>query len=135
MGRTIPPFRQLLEIERLDWSSFKKALPTKKEKQALDEIFENAKLYTSYLSNAVNPIVFESVVMGDVFHNYKTLLDISGENDEVNEDVITNEIKLLSKNNPHGKTLFDRICEKWQGLIYAMHMEDRHLLLKMILET
>ena len=76
MGRTIPSFRQLLEIEKLDWSDFKKALPTKKDKQAFDSIFENAKLYTSYLSNAVNPIVFESVVMGDLFHNYKTLLEI-----------------------------------------------------------
>ena len=67
MGRTIPSFRQLLEIEKLDWSAFKKSLPTKKDKQAFDEIFENAKLYTSYLSNAVNPIVFESVMMGAAF--------------------------------------------------------------------
>ena len=72
MGRTIHSFRQLLEIERLDWSSFKKALPTKRDKQAFDAIFENAKLYTSYLSNAGNPIVLESVRMGTVFHNYKT---------------------------------------------------------------
>ena len=77
MGRTIPSFRQLLEIEKLEWSDFKKSLPTKKDKQAFDEIFENAKLYTSYLSNAVNPIVFESVMMGALFHNYKTLLEIS----------------------------------------------------------
>ena len=67
MGRTIPSFRQLIEIEKLDWSEFKKTLPTKKDKQALDAIFENAKLYTSYLSNAVNPIVFESVMMGSQF--------------------------------------------------------------------
>ena len=33
----------------------------------VEEIFENAKLYTSYLSNAVNPIVFESVMMGHLF--------------------------------------------------------------------
>jgi hypothetical protein len=41
MGRTIPSFRQLLEIEKLDWSIFKKQLPTKKDKQAFDMIFEN----------------------------------------------------------------------------------------------
>ena len=52
MGRTIPSFKQLLEIEKLDWSSYKKLLPLKKDKQAFDEIFEKAKLYTSYLSNA-----------------------------------------------------------------------------------
>ncbi len=38
MGRTIPSFRQLLEIEKLDWSTFKKLLPTKKDKQAFDDI-------------------------------------------------------------------------------------------------
>jgi hypothetical protein len=63
MGCTIPSFRQLLEIERLDWSSYKKLLPLKKDKQAFDEIFEKAKLYTSYLSNAVNPVIFKSVIM------------------------------------------------------------------------
>jgi hypothetical protein len=42
MVRTIPSFRQLLEIEKLDWFSFKKQLPSKKDKQSFDEIFENA---------------------------------------------------------------------------------------------
>ena len=135
MGRTIPSFRQLLDIERLEWSSFKKALTTKKDKQAFDKIFENAKLYTPYMSNAVNPIVFESVMMGAVFHNYKILLEISEDNDEVNEDTIANGIKLLTENKPHGKILFDRTCKKWQGLIDALHVEDRRILLKMILET
>ena len=64
MGRTIPSFRQLLEIEKQDWSSFKKQLPSKKDKQVFDMVFENARLYTSYLGNASNPIVLESVIMG-----------------------------------------------------------------------
>ena len=135
MGRTIPSFRQLLEIEKLDWSDFKKSLPTKKDKQAFDKIFENAKLYTSYLSNAVNPIVFESVVMGDLFRNYKALLAISKKEGKVNEDVVEEEIRLLEENKTQGKKLLDRTCKKWQGLIDALHMEDCQLLLKMILET
>ena len=61
MGKTIPSFRQLFEIEKLNWSTFQKLLPSKKDKQAFDEIFENAKLYTSYLGNASNPIVLESI--------------------------------------------------------------------------
>jgi hypothetical protein len=95
VGLTIPSFRQLLEIEKLDWSDFKKKLSTKKDKQAFDAVFESAKLYTSYLSNAVNPIVFESVMMGHLFRNYKALLEISKEKYEVNENMIANEIKLL----------------------------------------
>src|SRR5215213_5105069 len=110
MGRTIPSFRQLLEIEKLDWSDFKKSLPTKKDKQSFDEIFDNAKLYTSYLSNAVNPIVFESVMMGHLFRNYKALLAISKgegeEEDKADEGMTTNETKSLTENKPHGKILF-----------------------------
>ena len=77
MGRTIPSFRQLLEIDKLDWSSFKKLLPSKKDKQAFDMVFENARLYTSYLGNASNPIVLEFIIMGSLFHNYKQLLQTS----------------------------------------------------------
>jgi hypothetical protein len=54
MGRSIPPFRQLLEIERLKWFTFKKWLPTKKDKQEFDKVFDNIKLYTSYLGNSSN---------------------------------------------------------------------------------
>jgi hypothetical protein len=45
-------------------------------------VFENARLYTSYLGNASNPIVLESVIMGSVFHNYKQLLQASKEEDK-----------------------------------------------------
>jgi hypothetical protein len=134
MGRTIPSFRQLLEIEKLEWSVFKKLLPTKKDKQAFDMIFENTRLYTAYLGNVVNPIVFESVIMGAIFHNYKELLLYSKKVIKVNEDSLKEEIELLTQNNPEGKKLFDRTCKKWHGLIYSLHKDDRELLLKMIIE-
>jgi hypothetical protein len=134
MGRTIPSFRQLLEIEKLDWSTFKKQLPTKKDKQAFDMIFENAKLYTSYLGNAVNPIVFESTIMGSIFNNYKTLLQKSKVDNKIDNFTITQELTLLTENNPTGKILFDRTCKKWHGLIDSLHKGDRELLLKMIFE-
>ncbi len=92
---------------------FKKLLPIKKDKQAFDMIFENAKLYTAYLGNAVNPIVFESVIMGAIFHNYKELLLYSKKVIKVNEGSLKEEeIKLLTENNPEGKKLFDRTCKK-----------------------
>jgi hypothetical protein len=107
MGRTIPSFRQLLEIEKLDWSSFKKQLPSKKDEQALDVVFENTRRYTSYLGNASNPIVLESVIMGSIFHNYKQLLQVSKEdNIKANEDSLKKELTSLIKNKPEGKTLF-----------------------------
>jgi hypothetical protein len=109
MGRTIPSFRQLLEIEKLDWSAFKKQLPTKKDKQAFDMIFENARSYTSYLGNAVNPIVFESIIMGSIFHNYKILSQNSKVDKKIDDCAITQELTLLTENKPQGKLLFLRI--------------------------
>lgn len=141
MGRTIPSFRQLLEIEKLSWSCFKKELPTKMDKKAFDKLFENAELYASYLSNAVNPIPLESVMMGTLFHNYKTLLEIhkkKAEGDGLNNDItIESELKLQLSidDRPNGKILFDKTCEKWQGLMDSFHKEDKKTLLKMIFEV
>jgi hypothetical protein len=76
MGRSIPSFRQLIDIERLNWSEFRKKLSSKSDKKAFDLIFENAKLYTSYLSNPCNPIPLDSIIMGTLFHNYKLLFTL-----------------------------------------------------------
>ena len=133
MARTIPSFRQLVEIEKLDWSTFKKLLPTKKDKQAFDMVFENERLYTSYLGNASNPIVLESVIMGTIFHNYKQLLQVSKEDVRVNEDSLKKGLMHLINNKQVGKILFYRFSKKWHGFLYALHKEDRELLLKMIL--
>jgi len=73
MGRSIPSFRQLLEIEKLNWSTFKKMLPTKKDKQEFDKVWDNVKLYISYLGNVSNPVVLESFFLGAIFHQYTTL--------------------------------------------------------------
>src|SRR4029078_3732664 len=104
MGRSIPSFRkQLLEIEKLKMNSFKKMLPTKKDKQEFDEIFENVRLYTSYLGNASNRIPLESVFMGAVFHNYKQLLQITKEDTAIDEDSIKDDLILLLANKPESK--------------------------------
>jgi hypothetical protein len=59
--RSIPLFRQLLEIEKLKMTAFENILPTKKDKQEFDGLFDNVRLYTSYLANASNPIPLESI--------------------------------------------------------------------------
>jgi len=79
MGRSIPSFRHLIEIKRSNWSEFKKELSTKNVKEAFNTIFENAMLYTQYLSNANRPIPIEPIMMGALFHNYKILLKLNNE--------------------------------------------------------
>jgi hypothetical protein len=44
------------------------------------------------------------------------------------------ELTSLLENKPEGKILFYRFSKKWQGFIYALHKEDRLILLKMVLE-
>ncbi|MER5176607.1 MAG: hypothetical protein ABJB76_05225 [Candidatus Nitrosocosmicus sp.] len=44
------------------------------------------------------------------------------------------KLTILIKNKPEGKMVFDRTNKKWQGLVDSLHMEDRELLLTMIIE-
>jgi len=133
MGRSIPSFRHLIEIERLNWSEFKKELSTKNVKEAFNTIFENAKLYTQYLSNANRPIPIEPIMMGALFHNYKILLKLNNES-HLDEDSISKQVTVLEREKPQAKTLFDQTCERWRGLLYALHKDDRKLLLRMIVD-
>src|SRR4051812_22769202 len=123
MGRSIPSFRRLIEIERLNWSEFKKELPSKDDKEAFNMIFENAKLYTQYLSNANRPIPIEPIMLGTLFHNYITLLKLCKE-DNVTEESIEQKLLILERGKPSAKTLFDKTCERWRGLLYALHKDD-----------
>ena len=133
MGRSIPSFRHLIEIERLNWSDFKKELSTKNEKKAFDTIFENAKLYTQYLSNANRPIPIEPIMMGALFHNYKTLLKLNNES-TLSEDLIMKKVAGLERKKPLAKALFEKTCERWRGLLYALHKDDREQLLRMLVD-
>ena len=110
-------------------------IATKKDKQEFDDIFDNVKLYTSYLGNASNPIPLESIFMGAIFHNYKQLLQVTAKEDTIiDEDSLKGELVLLLETKPEGKILFYRYSKKWHGFIYALHKEDRLILLKMVLE-
>jgi hypothetical protein len=133
MGRSIPSFRQLIEIERLNWSEFKKALSFKNEKEAFDTIFKNATLYTQYLSNANRPIPIEPIMMGALFNNYKTLLKLEIEN-KLSEDSIMMKLIVMERNKPLVKKLFHKTCERWHGLLYALHKDDREQLLRMLVD-
>ena len=134
MGRSIPSFRHLIEIERLNWSEFRKELSTKNEKEAFNTIFENAKLYTQYLSNANRPIPIEPIMMGALFHNYKTLLKLCRDEENVTEHFINQKLVVLEREKPIAKTLLDKTCERWRGLLYALHKDDRERLLRMLVD-
>jgi hypothetical protein len=104
IGRSTSSFRQLIEIERLNWSEFKKELPTENDKEAFNIIFENTTLYTQYLSNANRPVPIEPIVMDCFLHNYKTLLKLRKEVNATGE-AIKQELVVLEREKPSSQNV------------------------------
>ena len=73
-------------------------------------------------------------MMGALFHNYKTLLKLCKDKDNVTEESIEQKLVVLEREKPLVKALFDNTCERWRGLIYALHKDDRERLLKMLVD-
>ena len=72
MGRTLPPFSQLIEHERRSWAPFKRAL-RKTDQAVFDRLFDCAKLHVQagvYLSR---PWPFEVIAMAILLEHHKLL--------------------------------------------------------------
>ena len=72
MGRTLPPFSQLIESERRAWGPFRRAL-RKDDQAAFDRLFDCAKLHVQagvYLSR---PWPFEVIAMAMLLEHHKRL--------------------------------------------------------------
>jgi hypothetical protein len=72
MGRTLPPFSQLIEQERRAWAPFRRAL-RKDDQVIFDRLFDCAKLHVQagvYLSR---PWPFEVIAMAILLEHYKLI--------------------------------------------------------------
>ncbi|HSF34236.1 MAG TPA: hypothetical protein VLK82_27745 [Candidatus Tectomicrobia bacterium] len=72
MGRTLPPFSQLIEYERRAWAPFRRAL-RKDDQATFDRLFDCAKLHVQagvYLSR---PWPFEVLAMAMLLEHHKRL--------------------------------------------------------------
>jgi hypothetical protein len=70
MGKTLPPFSQLIEAERRRWIPFKKALP-KDDQPLFDRLFDCAKLHIQAGVMVSRPWPFETVVMAILLEQQK----------------------------------------------------------------
>ena len=76
-------------------------------------MFDNFRLYTSYLGNASNPIPLESVSIGAIFHNYKQLLQITAKEDTaIDERTLEYKLTSLLETKSEGKILFYKYSKK-----------------------
>jgi hypothetical protein len=70
MGKTLPPFSQLLEAERRRWAPFKRALP-KEEQAAFDRLFDCTKLHIQAGVMVSRPWPFKTVVVAVLLEQEK----------------------------------------------------------------
>ena len=62
-------------------------------------------------------------------------MQITKEDNAIDEESLHEELDLLLEDKHESKILFYRFSKKWYGFIYALHKEDRLILLKMVLEV
>jgi hypothetical protein len=63
MGKTVPAYRWVLEDEINNWKGFRNALLNDHNKAAFDELMDMCRSSASAGGCAVNPIIFEPMVM------------------------------------------------------------------------
>jgi len=71
MGRSIPSFRMLIDIERLEWKTFRENLSNRQDKQYFNKLFSIPKLYCNSLSNLSKPINMEPILLSVLFQSFK----------------------------------------------------------------
>jgi hypothetical protein len=72
MGKTLPPFSQLIENERRRWAPFRRALP-KEDQAAFDRLFDCAKLHVQAGVMVSHPWPFETIVMAVLLEHEKRI--------------------------------------------------------------
>jgi hypothetical protein len=96
MGRTIPSFRNVLEMEKAEWKPFRNALD-KSERKEFDGMFDIPRHYLSACSNSVQLVPLHPIIMSILFHHYKELTEIISEVEQVEAKVNSKKKGLMTK--------------------------------------
>jgi hypothetical protein len=75
MGKTLSPFRELIEAERRRWMPFKKILP-KADQRIFDRLFDCAKLHIQAGVMVSRPWPFETIVMALLLEQEKRIEEL-----------------------------------------------------------
>jgi hypothetical protein len=92
MGRTVPSFRVVLEMEKADWKPFRNALD-KSERKSFDEMWDISRLYIPACSNSVQLVPLHPIIMSILFHHYKELNECIKEVEHIEEARASNSKK------------------------------------------
>ena len=85
MGRTVPSYRIVLEAEIAKWRGFLEALPSRKEKEAFEELMNHCRRHAGAAGAAVRPILSEAMIMSILLAHEKMMLEIKKAVQELRE--------------------------------------------------
>lgn len=127
MGRTIPSFRILIDIEKSNWSSFTKYL-NRKDRDRFDMLFYIPKLFCHSLSNLSKSIIFEPIMMINLFYNFKTL--------KIMPKTFTTKTEPLFKENKQYEMNIIRnnnqYIQDWKKFVDCLTKDDKNIFFEMI---
>jgi|SRR5919108_1584746 hypothetical protein len=84
MGRTVPSFRIVLDMEKEEWKLFRAALD-KSERKEFDDMWDVPRLYITACSNAVSLVPLQPIIMSILFHHYKELMELKTQVEQMKE--------------------------------------------------
>src|SRR5919106_3224385 len=86
MGRTIPSFRIVLEIEREEWKPFRDALD-KSDRKKFDDMWDLPRWYITACSNSVQYVRLHPILMSILLYDYKELTQCISEVERIESRV------------------------------------------------
>jgi hypothetical protein len=86
MGRTIPPFRNVLDMEKQEWKPFCNALD-KSERKNFDEMWDIPRLYITACSNSVQLVPIQPRAISIPFNHYRQLMELKAQIQQMNTKV------------------------------------------------
>jgi hypothetical protein len=110
MGRTVSSFRNVIEMEKREWKTFRNALD-KSERKSFDEMWDIPRLYLMACSNSCQLVPFHPIVISILFHHYKELVKCeklinklteitNNNNNNDNDNNGINDLREGFQNNP-----------------------------------
>ncbi len=88
MGRTVPSFRSVLEMEKEEWKPFRNAL-NKSERKMFDDMWDIPRLYTLACSNSCQLVPLHPIIISILFHHYKELKECKSEVERIQESRVS----------------------------------------------
>ena len=84
MGRTVPTFRNMIELFGLEWNDFKRALRYD-DKNVFDDLLNHARKHGASGTNMVHPNPFEPIVISILIEHEKSIRKL---NEKTNDNFL-----------------------------------------------